>query len=98
LDCPSYAGLHFVFFYRALCDVRGGGQPLQAGQRIVLPRMTVELMRVDDRGLPVEAAFDFPVPLEDPSLQWIYWDWQRHDYAVFRVPDVGETVTLAGPF
>jgi hypothetical protein len=98
LDCPSYGGLHFVFFYRALCDVRGSGQPLQAGQRIVLPRMTVELMRVDERGLPVEAAFDFPVPLEDPSLQWIYWDCLRRDYAVFHVPDVGETVTLAGPF
>lgn len=98
LDCPSYGGLHFVFFYRALCDVRGSGQPMQAGQRIVLPRMTVEVMRVDERGLPVEVAFDFSVPLEDPSLQWGYWDWRRRDYAVFPVPDVGKTVTLAGPF
>ena len=98
LDCPSYEGLHFVLFYRALCDVRGSGQPMQAGQRIVLPRMTVEVIRVDERGLPVEAAFDFPVPLEDPSLQWIYWDWQRRDYAVFSVPKIGATVTLAGPF
>lgn len=98
LDCPSYEGLHFVLFYRALCDVRGSGQPMQAGQRIVLPRMTVEVMRVDERGLPVEAAFDFPIPLEDPSLQWIYWDWQRREYAVFPVPKIGATMTLAGPF
>jgi hypothetical protein len=60
--------------------------------------MTVEVMRVDECGLPVEAAFDFPVPLEDSSLQWVYWDWQRREYAVFPVPDVGKTVTLAGPF
>ncbi len=98
LDCPSYAGLHFVFFYRALCEVRGSDQPMQPGQRIVLPRMTVEVMRVDERGLPVEAAFDFAVPLEDPSLQWIYWDWRRRDYVVFPVPKIGATVTLAGPF
>jgi hypothetical protein len=98
LDCPSYRGLHFVFFYRALCEVRGSGQAMRAGQRIVLPRMTVEVMRVDECGLPVEAAFDFPVPLEDSSLQWVYWDWQRREYAVFPVPDVGKTVTLAGPF
>jgi hypothetical protein len=98
LDCPSYEGLHFVLFYRALCDVRGAGQPMQAGQRIVLPRMTVEVLRVDECGLPVEAAFDFSAALEDPSLQWINWDWQRRDWAVFPVPKVGETVTLAGPF
>jgi hypothetical protein len=98
LDCPSYEGLHFVLFYRALCDVRGAGQPLRAGQRIVLPRMTVEVLRVDESGLPVEAAFDFSVPLEDPSLQWIYWDWQRRDWAVFPVPPIGATVALAGPF
>jgi len=98
LDSPSYAGLHFVFFYRALGDVRSADQPMQAGQRIVLPRMTVEVMRVDERGLPVEAAFDFPTALEDPSLQWIYWDWRRRDWAVFPVPKLGETVPLAGPF
>jgi len=98
LNCPPYAGLHFVFFYRALCEVRGSDQPMRPGQRIVLPRMTVEVLRVDERGSPVEAAFDFPVPLEDPSLQWIYWDWLRRDYAVFPVPKIGATVTLAGPF
>jgi hypothetical protein len=59
--------------------------------------MTVELTRVDERGLPVEAAFDFPVPLEDASLQWVYWDWQVNDYVLFRLPPIGKTVTLAGP-
>jgi hypothetical protein len=98
LDCPDYGWLHFVFFYQRLSNVRGTDRPMQAGQRIVLPRMTVELMRVDDRGSPVEAAFDFPVPLEDSSLQWIYWDWRLRDYAVFRVPGIGEAVTLVGPF
>jgi hypothetical protein len=71
---------------------------MQAGQRIVLPRMTVEILRVDEHGLPVEAAFDFSTALEDPSLQWIYWDWQRRDWVAFPVPVVGQTVTLAGPF
>ncbi len=98
LDCPPYRGLHFVFFYRGLCEVRGADPPMRPGQRIVLPRMTVEVLRVDEHGSPVEAAFDFPVPLEDPSLQWIYWDWRRRDWVVFPVPEIGATVTLAGPF
>jgi hypothetical protein len=98
LDCPPYGRLHFVFFYRALCEVRGAEQPMQPGQRIVLPRMTVEVIRVDERGSPVEAAFDFPVPLEDPSLKWVYWDWRQRDWTDFPVPKIGATVTLAGPF
>jgi len=98
LDGPDSDWLHFVFFYRALGNVRGVDQPMHAGERIVLPRMTVEVLRVDDHGSPVEAAFDFPVALEDSSLQWIYWDWGRRDWVVFPVPKVGETVTLAGPF
>jgi hypothetical protein len=98
LDCPDHGGLDYVFFYQALSDVRSPDQPMRAGQRIVLPRMTVEVTRVDERGLPVEAAFDFPAPLEDPSLQWLYWDWPSRDYRVFRLPKVGETAILEGPF
>jgi len=98
LDCPDHGWPHFISFYRVLGDVRGSGRPMQVGQRIALPRMTVEVMQVDDRGLPVAAAFDFAVPLEDSSLQWIYWDWSFRDYAVFPIPGVGQTVTLAGPF
>jgi hypothetical protein len=98
LDCPPSKWLHFVFFYQTLSDVRGPDQPMRVGQRIVLPRMTVEITRVDERGLPVEATFDFPVPLEDASLCWLYWDWHRRRYAAFCVPEVGASVTLAGPF
>jgi hypothetical protein len=98
LDCPEHGWLHFVFFYHTLSTVRSADRPLQPEQRIVLPRLTVEVMRVDEHGAPVEVAFEFPVPLEDPSLQWISWNWQARDYVVFRVPGLGETVTLAGPF
>lgn len=98
LDCAQGKRMHFVFFYRALSDVRGPGQPLQAGQRIVLPRMTVEVMQVDERGFPVEVAFRFAVPLEDTSLKWLFWDWRRRGYQLFTVPAPGERVTLGGPF
>jgi hypothetical protein len=98
LDGPRHHGLHFVFFYQTLSAVRGPDRPMQVGQRIVLPRLEVEVLRVDEHGLPVEAAFTFPVPLEDASLRWLYWDWPHRRYAAFHVPEVGATVVLAGPF
>lgn len=88
----------FVFFYRCLSDVRGPGYPLRAGDRICLDRMTVEVRAVDGTGLPREVAFEFEVPLEDASLRWLWWDWDRRRYRAFTPPAVGATVALVGPF
>lgn len=98
MDCQRGKRVDFVFFYHDLSDVRGAGNPLTAGQRITLPRMDVEVLAVDERGLPVEAAFEFDVPLEDGSLKWLYWDWGKKRYKPFVTPQVGQTVELAGPF
>ncbi|OHB66886.1 MAG: hypothetical protein A2Y77_02715 [Planctomycetes bacterium RBG_13_62_9] len=60
--------------------------------------MTVEVLAVDEGGMPVEAAFEFGVCLEDTSLQWLCWDWEVKCYRPFAVPAVGQTVELVGPF
>lgn len=101
LDCQRGKRMDFVFFYRYLSDVRGTGHPLLAGQRIRVPRMDVEVLAVDERGFPVETAYDFDVPLEDASLKWLFWDWEAEktrSYKPFVVPPIGGTVELAGPF
>ncbi|GEM_PF-201725 len=98
-DCQQEGErLDFVFFYRVLSDVRGPGHPLKAGDRVCLERMTAEVRAVDERGVPVEVAFAFDVPLEDPSLKWLWWDWDKHRYDAFIPPPVGGSVTLVGPF
>jgi len=98
-DCQQEGErLDFVFFYRVLSDVRGPGHPLKGGDRVRLERMTAEVRAVDERGFPVEVAFAFEVPLEDPSLTWLCWDWDKHRYKAFTPPPVGGSVTLVGPF
>jgi hypothetical protein len=87
-----------VYFYRYLSDVRGPAHPLTVGQRVRLPGMTAQVQRMDRRGFPVEVAFKFDVPLEDASLRWLWWDWDRDIYASFEVPALGETARLVGPF
>lgn len=88
----------FVFFYRYLSDVRGPDHPLEVGDRVNLERMTAEVRAVDARGFPREVAFEFAVPLEDASLKWLWWNWDKQQYQEFVPPPVGEAVTLVGPF
>ncbi len=98
-DCQQEGErLDFVFFYRVLSDVRGPGHPLKAGDRVRLERMTADVRAVDERGFPAEVAFEFEVPLEDPSLKWLWWDWDKHRYKAFTPPPAGGSVTLVGPF
>jgi hypothetical protein len=98
LDCERGRRMDFVFFYRYLSDVRGPGHPLRVGDRITLPRMTVDVLDVDERGLPVEVACEFETKLEDRALRWLYWNWDREHYVTFGVPPVGATIQLDGPF
>lgn len=98
-DCQRQgARADFVYFFRYLSDFRGPGHPLNVGDRIVVDRMTAHVLAVDEGGLPQEVAFEFAVPLDDASLKWLWWDWDKRRYRPFAPPPVGETVTLVGPF
>jgi len=98
LDCQRGKRADFAFFYRYLADVRSPAHPLHARDRISLPRMEVEVLAVDGRGFPVEAAFEFETPLEDASLKWLVWDWDDDVYRSWVLPEVGRSVRLMGPF
>jgi len=69
--------------------------PMRPGQRVELTGMTVEILTVNGRGAPREAAFHLDRPLEDPSLRWIVF--QGRAYAPFSPPEVGERLTVTGP-
>jgi hypothetical protein len=47
---------------------------------------------VSPNGRPLEVLVRFGVELEDSSLEWLQWG--KHEYVPFRLPDVGETVTV----
>jgi hypothetical protein len=98
LDCQRGRRTDFVFFYRYLADVRSPAHPLRVGDRMSLPRMEVEVLAVDGRGFPIEAAFAFDTALEDASLKWLLWDWDEDIYRPFVPPQVGQSMRLMGPF
>ncbi len=56
-------------------------------------------VRVDevlDDGRPAAITVTFPVPLEDPSLRWMYWKDQ--ELLPFEVPAIGERLAVAPSF
>jgi len=68
-----------------------------AGERVTLGAMMVEVNRVNDRGLPVEATFTFNEPLDSLRYHWVFWDSRASRYAPFTPPPVGDQMRLAGP-
>ena len=90
---------HLVYpLWRANDALRAKTFSMPGTERIALTDLAIEVSDVGEDGLPKEVAFQFAVPLEDPSLRWLMWDWQTWSYVAFRVPAVGESVQIAGPF
>jgi hypothetical protein len=71
---------------------RSERRPMSRGQRVELTGMTAEVGALTDDGRPVEVAFRFDVPLEDPSLLWLCYRGTR--FEPFTPPAVGESLTI----
>ena len=69
---------------------RSQDHPIALGQRIELTGMIIEVTELTDDGRPLEVSFRFEVPLEDPSLRWLWWN-QDH-FEPFVPPAIGETI------
>jgi hypothetical protein len=66
--------------------------PMQLGEMVVIPGITVEVTQLTSTGRPAEATFTFDRPLDDTSLRWVRWS--NGVYVPFDLPAIGETVTL----
>ena len=99
MSCRRGHDFHFVYLYRTFNNgFRDDRSPMHAGDKVVLPPLTVEVVDVDSNNLPTEVLFTFVVPLDDPSLRWLMWDWDEECYRPFIVSAVGQKSELVGPF
>ena len=67
--------------------------PYQPGKTIVLPAMKITIDEMTPDGRPAAVSFEFNVPLEDASLQWVVWKFGA--FHEFEPPAVGEETQLA---
>lgn len=98
LSYQKRVGSPFVYFYKHYNDAfRDKRFPLRPGKKVVLPRLTVEVIAVDNNGQPTKASFRFAVSLDDSSLCWLQWNWKKNSYEPFKVPAIEESSHIAGP-
>ncbi len=93
---------NFVYIYKESNSLfRPDDLPFQTGEQLELTGMSVEVIGVDEAGQPTQVQFRFDVSLDNPSLNWLQWDWEKSgfgSYSRFKVPAVGEKVYIEGPF
>lgn len=59
--------------------------------------VTVAILKWDAAHLPSKVAFRFDVSLDTAELDWRQFDWTTFSYRPFKVPSIGQSVTLPGP-
>ena len=57
----------------------------------------VEVLEMDSSDLPSRVAFRFDHSLDSPDFHWLQFDWQTKSYQSFKIPAIGQSVTLSGP-
>jgi hypothetical protein len=72
--------------------MRDNNHPFAVGEKVKLTGMSVEVTKLTKEGWPLEVAYRFDVPLEDPSLLWL--DFKDDAYVPFTPPAVGEFIVL----
>jgi hypothetical protein len=73
--------------------VRSSNERFSAGQHFDLPGFSVVVESLDAQGDPEQVLYEFPVPLEDPSLRWM--TWQDGVYVPWTPPAIGQTQTFS---
>ena len=69
--------------------VRSQNDRFFAGQHVELPGLSIVVESLDAQGDPEQVLYEFPVPLEDPSLRWM--SWRDGVYVPWTPPGVGHT-------
>jgi hypothetical protein len=90
-------GTYHAAYALSQCARLCGNFPCHPGDQYRLGNLTVEILGLDAAQLPSRVAFHFDAPLEDPDFRFFYWDWPYWSAKPFKVPAIGQSVTLSGP-
>jgi hypothetical protein len=98
-SCDNVGPIHSAYACRTL-DLLVGGPRCKKGDRYDLDGLTVEVLESDASDLPSRVAFRFDTSLDSPDFHWLRFDWQTRGYQPyqpFKIPAIGQSVTLSGP-
>jgi len=98
-SCDNVGPIHGAYARRT-CNLLLGEPKCKKGGRYDLDGLTVEVLEVDASDLPSRVAFRFNTSLDSPDFHWLRFDWQTQSYQPyqpFKIPAIGQSVTLSGP-
>lgn len=95
-SCDDVGNLHPAYAMSAFACL-GGQIQFHPGDRYNVGNLTVEILTLDAAQLPSCVAFHFDAPLDSSTFQWIWFDWRTWSSKPFKVPAIGQRITLTGP-
>ncbi|MGD0461098.1 MAG: hypothetical protein ABSB74_01290 [Tepidisphaeraceae bacterium] len=96
-SCDNVGPVHFAYLFRTF-NLFLAGPRCKQGDRYDLGSLTVEVLESDASDLPSRVAFRFDTSLDSRDFHWLWFDWRTFSYQLFKVPAIGQSVTLSGPF
>jgi hypothetical protein len=73
--------------------LRSPSELFSVGQHFELPILSVVVEALDAQGDPAQVLYEFPVPLENPSLRWM--SWQDGVYVPWTPPAISHAQTFS---
>jgi hypothetical protein len=96
-DCPDLGPIHAAYALKAYNDFLFGWRTWKTGDRVTRKGFVAEVLELSPRGAPRAVAFHFDRPLESEEMVWLFFDWHRQTTAPFVLPQIGDTIEIAGP-
>jgi hypothetical protein len=81
---------------KAVNELLFDGMKWKRGDQMTNHIFVAEVLELGARGVPSCVAFHFQKPIESADMVWIYFDWPHGRHAIFTVPQIGDTVRIAG--
>lgn len=72
---------------------RDVSDPFQAGDRVELEHLVVEILHVNGDGVPTDVNYHFSAPLESESFYWLQMN-ERGGYEEYAPPAIGDSVVF----
>jgi hypothetical protein len=96
-SCDDVGPIHIVYALNAFDRVLSTGSKYKKGSRCDFGNLTVEVLESDASDLPSRVAFHFDTSLDSPDFRWFWFDWRTSSREPFKMPAIGQSVTLSGP-
>ena len=95
-SCDDVGPIHIAYVFDT-CNLLLCAPECKTGDRYDLNGLTVEVLESDAAGLPSCVAFRFDTSLDSPDFRWLWFDWRTFSAPPFKIPAIGQSVTLSGP-